>query len=1059
MNNFQIIVLAAIANFPGVVFAQETAEAVPAAMVADGGAYAAVSLAPTVNAAPVPPAPSSTTISSDGTTATDIQNQGNDWQIDGGTLAGSNLFHNFDSFSLASGDSAVWSFSFGDPASITNVINRVTGGAPSLIDGAIDSTALPNADFFFLNPAGIVMHENAQVDVGASAHFSTASELGFSDGTILSVATPTGSTFSMATPDKLGFFGTEAALSVLSGATPIKPNTGSGLHLSGTDVAIDGLEVDATFFTAIASGSAQSTVNLAPQSWTGQTDSGGDLSADRLDLLIGSGGIVFDGKNVLLSNSEILTITNGETANGDITIRGRDNITIEETLIRTQSSGVETSGDITLIANDIVSDGSGFSARGNLGDAGNVTFEAGGFLGISNSFLDSISFDEQSGEITLVADYVSLVRTFIDSNAFGRGSLPQDAGPILIVARDANIQDSGLFSAGFVGPSRTNGGSISLNIENTASITNTQIFSQGLNGNGGDITISARELTIEDSPDQLGTITTSATGFGAAGVIDGATAGNIRLQAENITIGEGVVITSEGYVSADGGIVMLAASEVLKIGKDTQISSKISRLSPIQPQLNPSILPRAEAGEVSLQGKLVQIDGATVESTVLQSTTGTSGSITIEGKKVELTGGAIVTATNFGPNSGADTGGSVRISSNLLELRNGSEVSTNSINGPAGDIVFEIEDTATISKSTVSSSSPFGGRGGAITISAAQLLVEPGSNLTTSAGGIGSTGVIDDAAAGDIRLQAEIITIGDEVLIASEGDQGADGGSVTLTARKKLQIAGKDTLVSSRIRGSLPATAGQLTLQGRQVQIDGATIASTVAEFANGTSGSVTIEGEQVLLNDAASVTAANFGQNSGADTGGSVRISGNFIELRNGSIISTNSTNGPAGDIFFSLPDDGLLRLVGGDNGSSVITTSSGPGTGGVIAIAEPLAIISQGGDILALGDAGGANVRIIADFYIDSADTLDRIEVDGDLTFEGDLDFTAMGEEQRDPGLLDAGAILSGRCLAAFASGETSQLSIIRPGPYGLPIGEAAQSDTIDELAMDTRARRSCG
>ena len=89
--------------------------------------------------------------------------------IDGGTLAGTNLFHSFSTFNLGTGDIAQWVRSAGDEASITNVVNRVTGGTPSTILGMLDSTAIPNADFYFINPAGLVFGTGAQVNVPAAA--------------------------------------------------------------------------------------------------------------------------------------------------------------------------------------------------------------------------------------------------------------------------------------------------------------------------------------------------------------------------------------------------------------------------------------------------------------------------------------------------------------------------------------------------------------------------------------------------------------------------------------------------------------------------------------------------------------------------------------------------------------------------------------------------------------------------------------------------------------------------------------------------------------------------
>ncbi|HWE47586.1 MAG TPA: hypothetical protein VG407_16320, partial [Caulobacteraceae bacterium] len=81
---------------------------------------------------------------------TTVTNKGSVYTINNGTLVGANLFEGFSDFSLAAGDTARWTYTAGSSASIANVINRVTGGAPSQISGALNSTALPNANFYFI---------------------------------------------------------------------------------------------------------------------------------------------------------------------------------------------------------------------------------------------------------------------------------------------------------------------------------------------------------------------------------------------------------------------------------------------------------------------------------------------------------------------------------------------------------------------------------------------------------------------------------------------------------------------------------------------------------------------------------------------------------------------------------------------------------------------------------------------------------------------------------------------------------------------------------------------
>ncbi len=100
--------------------------------------------------------------------------EGPNFSIDAelGQQVGSNLFHSFEKFNINFNEFA----SFSGPETIQNVISRVTGGEGSYIDGGLYSS-MPNADMYFINPAGIMFGPNAWLDVQGSFHASTADYL------------------------------------------------------------------------------------------------------------------------------------------------------------------------------------------------------------------------------------------------------------------------------------------------------------------------------------------------------------------------------------------------------------------------------------------------------------------------------------------------------------------------------------------------------------------------------------------------------------------------------------------------------------------------------------------------------------------------------------------------------------------------------------------------------------------------------------------------------------------------------------------------------------------
>ena len=117
-----------------------------------------------------------------------------------GRQVGGNLFQSFGIFGLSQGESAT----FSGPATVSNVIGRVTGGNTSSINGAINST-IAGANVYLINPAGIVFGPNATINVSGSFHTATADYLRMSDGSRFQATNPNGSTLTAAPPAAFGF--------------------------------------------------------------------------------------------------------------------------------------------------------------------------------------------------------------------------------------------------------------------------------------------------------------------------------------------------------------------------------------------------------------------------------------------------------------------------------------------------------------------------------------------------------------------------------------------------------------------------------------------------------------------------------------------------------------------------------------------------------------------------------------------------------------------------------------------------------------------------------------
>jgi filamentous hemagglutinin family protein len=108
-----------------------------------------------------------------GTVVTPNSNQIN---ITGGTLSGdgSNLFHSFSQFGLT--DSQIANFL--TTPDIHNILGRVRGGEPSILNGLIQVTG-GNSNLYLMNPAGIIFGPNASLNVPADFTATTATGIRF----------------------------------------------------------------------------------------------------------------------------------------------------------------------------------------------------------------------------------------------------------------------------------------------------------------------------------------------------------------------------------------------------------------------------------------------------------------------------------------------------------------------------------------------------------------------------------------------------------------------------------------------------------------------------------------------------------------------------------------------------------------------------------------------------------------------------------------------------------------------------------------------------------------
>lgn len=171
---------------------------------------------------------------SDGT-GTEVIPNGNGFDIDKGSRSsdGANLFHSFQQFRLDSGQVA----NFISSPEIRNILGRVVGGNPSIIDGLIQVTG-GNSNLFLMNPAGIVFGANALLNVPAAFTATTATRIGIGENNWFNAFGSNNYNSLIGTPSQFAF--DIAQPGVITNAGSLVVQEGQSLTLVGGSVTNTG---------------------------------------------------------------------------------------------------------------------------------------------------------------------------------------------------------------------------------------------------------------------------------------------------------------------------------------------------------------------------------------------------------------------------------------------------------------------------------------------------------------------------------------------------------------------------------------------------------------------------------------------------------------------------------------------------------------------------------------------------------------------------------------------------------------------------------------------------
>ncbi|MGL5076483.1 MAG: filamentous hemagglutinin N-terminal domain-containing protein, partial [Waterburya sp.] len=479
-------------------------------------------------------------VTSDGTTGTIVNANGNNFEINEGKRSGGNLFHSFGEFSVPSGGEAV----FNNPVDVDNILSRVTGGEISNIDGLIEAQG--SANLFLINPAGIIFGQGASLAIGGSFYGSTADSILFEDGEFSAV--------------------NNLNQPILTINAPI----GLGLRDNPGDIVVNGTpNATKQFDSAQLSVLEDQSINLIG----GNLDfndarisaPGGNVTLAALE----AAGIVNINENGNLNLAENLTRGNISLDNSGVSVVGDSN-NGEGGSINLDGNNIELLNRSNLVSG--IEANSGFAEA----QAGNINLNATGTINLNGqsviqNIVDS-GAEGNSGNVEITTANLSFPNGAITTSTLGKG----DSGDVLVnatksITLDGTTPDGQFVSVigsevapGAVG----NGGNVELTTANL-SISNGAAINAGTvgEGDGGTILVDASEsITLDGTtPDSQSRSTiVSEVAPGAKG-----NGGDIELTTANLAISNGAAISVGTFGKGDGGNVSVNASESITLDGTT----------------------------------------------------------------------------------------------------------------------------------------------------------------------------------------------------------------------------------------------------------------------------------------------------------------------------------------------------------------------------------------------------------------------------------------------------------------------------------------------------------
>ncbi|MEA5623666.1 filamentous hemagglutinin N-terminal domain-containing protein [Nostoc sp. UHCC 0251] len=681
--------------------------------------------------------------------------------ITGGTTVGNtNLFHSFRNFSITSEEVV----NFQNASTINNILVRVTGINPSDIQGTLQTQG--NANFFLMNPNGIIFGGNAALNIGGSFIGTTASAIQFPGGGEFSITSPVSPLNPLLRVNPSAFLINQIP------SQPVKPiqvneafifvPESQSLVLLGGDVNLEGAIVFAQDGRIELGGlAAEGTVGLNIDNNNfrlsfPESVARADVSLSNFTTVSasgeGGGGIQIQGRRVTFDSSEIGVNTLFSKSGGTLGINASESVELlggSRLLTETTNSG--TAGELRIETGRlIVQDGSQISASTSLESTG-----GGGTLFVNAR--DSIQLIGTSPIIEGEKPIPSGLFT-VTQGAGNAGELKIETGQLI-------VQDGAQVSASTSLESTGGGGTLSVNARDSIQLIGTNGESRsGLfvgtqaTGNAGSLNIETGQLIVQNGARISASTSTESTGdggtlsvnardsiqligtsqIGASGLFVGTestgNAGNLNIETGNLIVQDGAQVSANTLSQGTGGTLSVNARDSIQLIGTSQMGAS---------GLFVGTESTGNAGNLNIEtGNLIVQDGAQVSASTSQESTGEGGSIIVKTGELNVLNNADITVSSQGTKKAGD----LEITARSIKLDDQGKLIGQANSGDGGNITLNLQDLLLLRRNSEISTSAgtrgAGGNGGNITINVPDgfIVAKPNENSDITANAFSGSG-------------------------------------------------------------------------------------------------------------------------------------------------------------------------------------------------------------------------------------------------------------------------------------------------------------------------------